>query len=66
VTQRRELSKPFQRFLELARDVTSTLINLARGKPLKRFTHLSMPLITGLKPGVNEMGNYSSFEAELS
>jgi hypothetical protein len=28
------------------------------------FTLLFVPLITGLKPGVNERGNYSSFEAK--
>jgi hypothetical protein len=38
-------------------------LNLLGCKPLNGFTHLFMPLITGLKPGVNDTGN-SSFETE--
>jgi len=34
-------------------------------KPLKRFVGSFLPLITGLKPGVNEMSISRTFEAKL-
>jgi hypothetical protein len=33
-------------------------------KPLKRFARFLLPLITGLKPGVNEMSISRTFEAK--
>jgi len=33
-------------------------------KPLKRFAGFVVPLITGLKPGVNEMSLSRTFEAK--
>jgi len=59
------IKQPFQRFL----GCQSSFLRInrsegcERGKPLKRFYVSVRALITGLKPGVNERGNSSTFKA---